>query len=463
SIDIFISIHKFFHQFIWFFLALFVINKIRNWQKLIRLIQITCLSLFIQSIIASIQFINQNTIGLFFIGEQLLDKHILGVAKISTNYGSIIRAYGTLPHPNILAGFLLLSICVIFLYSSFIKKGGHYLNINFVNLFNEIANFIKKIIFLFYKKYINKNKIYSNLLIKKITTVKNNQIQTIKYLNDYKQTRKTKNYFYNGNSKVYNTTKHRIENYILAIFLFLNLFALVQTFSRVGIFFALIILLSFYIYKINDKLFYYCLFVLFVLLIAFFPLLKKRIFENTAVYSKQDKQSEKYYIKQNTSTRKYYDDIAKIAINRHVFTGVGLGNFVNFEAKNNYLQIHNLFLQPVHNVYLLAASEMGILLFSVLLLIIILYVFDGVKLNRKIGKTFINIVPIYVFFIVVLIIFLFDHYFYSFPQGMAIIAISSVFLRGSQKVNTDRFHTELTVDKLPKAHYYWADSDIDSE
>jgi len=69
-----------------------------------------------QGIIGIIQFIIQKSVGLFWLRESLISPEILGVAKIILNKEVYIRAYGLMPHPNILGGFLLFSIIFTLLY-----------------------------------------------------------------------------------------------------------------------------------------------------------------------------------------------------------------------------------------------------------------------------------------------------------------------------------------------------------
>lgn len=66
----------------------------------------------IQSTFALLQFIIQRVFAstLLGISEQL--PPTLGVSVIETNAGRFLRAYGTLPHPNILGGFLV--VCIFF-------------------------------------------------------------------------------------------------------------------------------------------------------------------------------------------------------------------------------------------------------------------------------------------------------------------------------------------------------------
>lgn len=75
-----------------------------------------------QSIIAIWQFLVQKSIGLTFLKESIINPEILGVAKIIVGSEKYIRAYGLFPHPNILGGFLLLTIISTYLYKKHFLK-----------------------------------------------------------------------------------------------------------------------------------------------------------------------------------------------------------------------------------------------------------------------------------------------------------------------------------------------------
>jgi O-antigen ligase len=64
----------------------------------------------IQSIIAIIQFYTQQSIGLYSLGESHLSPDAFGIAKIVSHGTKLIRGYGTFPHPNLLAAFLVVSL-----------------------------------------------------------------------------------------------------------------------------------------------------------------------------------------------------------------------------------------------------------------------------------------------------------------------------------------------------------------
>lgn len=84
-------------------LYLLIINDVpRNMTKIL------LASAAIQAVIAITQFIFQGSIGLGILGEP--DLHAANIAKVDLAETKIIRAYGTMPHPNILAGLLVITI-----------------------------------------------------------------------------------------------------------------------------------------------------------------------------------------------------------------------------------------------------------------------------------------------------------------------------------------------------------------
>ncbi|MFA4817736.1 MAG: hypothetical protein WC608_03405 [Parcubacteria group bacterium] len=71
---------------------------------------------FIQATIGIAQAVLQHSVGLFWLKESLISVNVDGVAKIVLFGHKFIRAYGLFPHPNILGGFLLVSIVFTFAY-----------------------------------------------------------------------------------------------------------------------------------------------------------------------------------------------------------------------------------------------------------------------------------------------------------------------------------------------------------
>jgi O-antigen ligase len=73
---------------------------------------------FTQAIIALFQFVHQSSLGLYILGEPHLSPALVGVAKVVSGGTKYIRAYGTLPHPNLLSAVFVTSIpYLVYLYS----------------------------------------------------------------------------------------------------------------------------------------------------------------------------------------------------------------------------------------------------------------------------------------------------------------------------------------------------------
>ncbi|MFC1600258.1 O-antigen ligase family protein [Patescibacteria group bacterium] len=89
----------------------FLINKVVRLETLINFFLI---SVVFQAVVAILQYIFQSSIGLGFLGESTIGPEVEGVAKIDVGDEKVMRAYGTLPHPNILAGYLLTGIILTF-------------------------------------------------------------------------------------------------------------------------------------------------------------------------------------------------------------------------------------------------------------------------------------------------------------------------------------------------------------
>lgn len=109
--------NKFYLSFYSFFkifeMALLFIYVSRNFKKLFsleRFWQVFIASASAQSVVAIIQSINQKSLGLKYLFESPLNASIAGVAKIDVAGQKIIRAYGLVPHPNILAAILILAL-----------------------------------------------------------------------------------------------------------------------------------------------------------------------------------------------------------------------------------------------------------------------------------------------------------------------------------------------------------------
>ena len=66
-----------------------------------------------QSILAILQFLKEGTIGLWILGERTFSLTTPGIAKFDFYGREFLRPYGTFPHPNVLAAFMLVSAILI--------------------------------------------------------------------------------------------------------------------------------------------------------------------------------------------------------------------------------------------------------------------------------------------------------------------------------------------------------------
>ncbi|MBI2034519.1 MAG: O-antigen ligase family protein [Candidatus Levybacteria bacterium] len=87
-------------------------------QKMNRNILISfSIGMLFESAIAIFQFVKQSSVGglLYFFGERAFHSQTPGIANASVYGHLVLRPYGTFPHPNVLAGYLLVGIMLLVL------------------------------------------------------------------------------------------------------------------------------------------------------------------------------------------------------------------------------------------------------------------------------------------------------------------------------------------------------------
>lgn len=77
-------------------------------------------SALFQSVVGILQFTRQRSIGLWFLGEPVVDFMTSGVGRVFVDGGRLLRSFGTLPHANIYAAFLVLGLAALFYF--FLKE-----------------------------------------------------------------------------------------------------------------------------------------------------------------------------------------------------------------------------------------------------------------------------------------------------------------------------------------------------
>lgn len=103
------------------FLKLWKIEKKKYNYKLASVVLL--ISVLFQSIVGFLQFIKGSSLGIYFLGESKGVAGLVGSSFVALGDELFLRASGTFPHPNILAGFLLLSFfSAIYLSKKLQKK-----------------------------------------------------------------------------------------------------------------------------------------------------------------------------------------------------------------------------------------------------------------------------------------------------------------------------------------------------
>lgn len=126
---------------------------------------------------------------------------------------------------------------------------------------------------------------------------------------------------------------------------------------------------------------------------------------------------------QSVSQREQLINDSIIMFKENPIIGVGLNNFlVNLPSVQKNLD-EDLYLQPVHNIYLLILSQGGIFIF-------LLSLFFLLKTYKKIGN---KSVEFYLLFFTVLFLGFFDHYFLTLQQGQILLALILGILWSSSK------------------------------
>lgn len=75
-----------------------------------------------ESVLAILQFLKGGTLGFWVLGERFFSISTPGIAKFDFYGWQFLRPYATFPHPNVLAGFMLVSVMLILSLRSSMTK-----------------------------------------------------------------------------------------------------------------------------------------------------------------------------------------------------------------------------------------------------------------------------------------------------------------------------------------------------
>jgi O-antigen ligase len=101
-----------------FLLVGFIKTQINTKEHIRTSLSILFASAVFQGFIAILQFVKQGSVGISFLGEYIAEIGTPGMANVSIYGEKLVRAHGTFPHPNILAGFLIFGLLIGFYYVS---------------------------------------------------------------------------------------------------------------------------------------------------------------------------------------------------------------------------------------------------------------------------------------------------------------------------------------------------------
>jgi O-antigen ligase len=303
-----------------------------------------------QSILGIAQFVHNKSLGLHWLGESIIAPNIDGVAKIIIGGEKHIRAYGTFPHPNILAGFLIIPIFLILdeLLKRFVLTENCNQNVSRGTIFSTMPSWLI---------------MFSFIIL--------------------------------------------ITGFLL-------------TFSRsafLGLILGLLVF-GFVLRKAMPKIFRLALLgclLLFSLCLGYFVHSNKDFISLSSTQSLQE--------------RIFYQNVARETISVHPLKGVGVGQFV-FHEFQKYPNFVGWQYQPVHNIFLLIFSELGIFGLILFLLWIFSILEKGIEKNSNTSLLLTSNIYYCIIFSFIFI-FLFDHYFWDIKLGMIIFVLPTIFLKSA--------------------------------
>ncbi|MEK7160222.1 MAG: O-antigen ligase family protein [Patescibacteria group bacterium] len=283
-----------------------------------------------ESALSFLQLFNNGSLNgvFYFLGERYFTSQTPGIANASINGQLFLRPYATFPHPNVLAGYLVVAMV-------FISK---------------------------FKKHTSSKLFFFTILI--------------------------------GTASLF-LTLSRVAILIWSVYLiFLFYIPLAEKYKKRNS-------------NKNNTTAILTIFVLVILISAFFlkPPLMQRFIQTK--FSEESFVQREYLIKQSIG----------MFIKNPMF-GVGINNFYNNLEKTKE---KTLFIQPVHNIFLLVLSETGLV--GVIYFLIIFYK----SLKREVFKDWENrdilLIP------ALIVLGMFDHYFLTVQQGqiMILLIFSQVF------------------------------------
>lgn len=167
--------------------------------------------------------------------------------------------------------------------------------------------------------------------------------------------------------------------------------------------------------KLNFKIIFTVLAILAILFFSFYKFIPPRL----CLGNCQD---------QSLTLRKNYSHFSQDLIKNNFWTGIGIGQFSSELKIINPTNLPAWDIQPVHNLYLLIWSEIGLIGF----LLLFLFIQKNLNSLQKNPSSKIFILGILGF----LILCFFDHYFWTLPQGQFIFWLALALLATSGRIRS---------------------------
>lgn len=308
-----------------FFVAYYVATTIVRMEQVKKVFLFLGIGVIFQSLLAVSQFIKQGSLGgiFYFFGERLFSPSTPGIANASINGELLLRPYGTFPHPNVLAGFLLLSMIGLVFTVPWAK----------------------------------------------------------------------------GKEKA-----------VWIVALLLGSSALLLTMSRGAFLIWLLLLLIIFLRHVSTQLIRTFLAIALVILAVLF------IFHTPfGTRFLQTNFAEEAVVQRTELIR-----ASAVMITEHPIVGVGFGNFLPALAIVQKPFSLGLYLQPVHNIFLLILAETGIIGFGIFMWFLV-KTYMRLLITKKTGALSSRIFA--VLLSVILMLGLVDHYFFTIQQGQLLFAL----------------------------------------
>lgn len=181
----------------------------------------------------------------------------------------------------------------------------------------------------------------------------------------------------------------RIASFLMSLVLFVITYSLNSWIALLTVFFLFIIRVK--------RIFYTPL--LFFIVSLFFSYF---IYDNSPIFLSSQSSLERVYLLKHTTT----------LLNNNLYFGVGFGNYIYTLINNFNFVTTGVFLQPVHNAYMLMLSELGIFTFAICIAFIVNFI------KRVERSRYVSLILMFVF-----VTFLFDHYWLTIHQNQLLLTI----------------------------------------